>query len=239
MIDFALYKNTLTNGKKLFKAVVLTRETLTLDDVMDRMMQQGTTVTRQDIIAVLDLFFRTVMMLVLEGHSVLTPLVNLGVSIKGVFNSQDDTLDKKRHEVKPRVNANKVFKDVIKNQAQFQQQKPNRPMPQPTECTIPTSTDNSTLTPGGGMKLSGYNLQFDESDPAQGIFLVAEDQTRTRVQFMLQNTARELIFLIPNTLTPGPYTLEVKARYGNDNIRTGVLETPLAVPEAETQPTLL
>ncbi|MCB0212744.1 MAG: DUF4469 domain-containing protein [Anaerolineae bacterium] len=239
MIDFALYKNTLTNGKKLFKAVVLIRETRTLDDVIDRMMQQGTTLTRQDIIAVLDLFFRTVMLLVLEGYSVLTPLVNLGVSIKGVFNSQDDTLDKKRHEVKARVNANKVFKDIIKNQAQFQQQKPNRPMPQPIECIIPTSSDNSTLTPGGGMKLTGYNLQFDEADPAQGIFLVAEDQTRTRVQFMLQNTARELIFLIPNPLTPGPYTLEVKARFGNDNIRTGVLETPLAVPEAAQQPTLL
>ncbi|MCB0211479.1 MAG: DUF4469 domain-containing protein [Anaerolineae bacterium] len=229
MIPYGLYKNKLTNGKEQYRAIVLTNGTYNLDGVIDRMLKQGTTLTRQDIIAVLDLFFRTVMMLVLEGYSVLTPLVNLGVSIAGNFSSQDDSYDKKRHTAKARVNANKAFKDVVERDAQPQQQKPNRPMPQPTECIIPTSSDNSTLTPGGGMKLRGYNLQFDEADPQQGIFLVAEDQSRTRIQFMLQNTPRELIFLIPTTLVAGQYTLEVKARYGNDNIRTGILEDSLTV----------
>ncbi|MCB0175299.1 MAG: DUF4469 domain-containing protein, partial [Anaerolineae bacterium] len=79
-------------------------------------------------------------------------------------------------------------------------------------------------------KLRGHNLQFDEADPQQGIFLVAEDQTRTRVEVVLHNTARELIFLVPNTLASGSYTLEVRARYGNDNIRAGVLESTLNVP---------
>ncbi|MCB9104755.1 MAG: DUF4469 domain-containing protein [Anaerolineales bacterium] len=230
MIDFGLHKNKLTNGKEQYRATVLTKETYTLNDVIDRMVEQNTTLTRQDIMAVLDLFFYTVMMLVLEGNSVLTPLVNLGVSIAGNFRSADDTFDRKRHKVKARVNASKVFKDKVEQQAQVQQQKPNRPMPQPGECIIPNSADNRTLTPGGGMKLRGHNLQFDEADPQQGIFLVAEDQTRTRVEVVLHNTARELIFLVPNTLTSGSYTLEVRVRYGNDNVRAGVLESTLSVP---------
>lgn len=230
MIHFSLNKNKLTNGKEQFKAQVLSKETYTLDDVIDRMLAQGTTLTRQDIIAVLDLFFRTVMMLVLEGHNVLTPLVNLGVSIAGNFKSADAPFDKKIHKVKARANASKVFKDTVEKQAQVQQQMPNRPMPQPDECIIPNSADNSTLVPGGGMKLRGHNLQFDEADPQQGIFLVAGDQTRTRIEMVLHNTARELIFLVPHTLTSGPYTLEVRGRYGNDNVRGGVLERTLTVP---------
>ncbi|MCB0175300.1 MAG: hypothetical protein KDJ97_32650, partial [Anaerolineae bacterium] len=111
MIDFGLHKNKLTNGKEQYRATVLTKETYTLNDVIDRMVEQNTTLTRQDIMAVLDLFFYTVMMLVLEGNSVLTPLVNLGVSIAGNFRSADDTFDRKRHKVKARVNASKVFKD--------------------------------------------------------------------------------------------------------------------------------
>lgn len=107
---------------------------------------------------------------------------------------------------------------------------PNRPMPQPGECIIPNSADNSTLVPGGGVKLRGHNLQFNEADAEQGIFLVADDQTRTRIEVVLHNTPRELIFLVPNTLTSGEYTLEVRVRYGNDNIRTGILESPLNVP---------
>ena len=239
MIHFGLYKNKLTNGKEQFKAQVLSKETYNLDGVIDRMLEQGTTLTRQDIVAVLDLFFRTVMMLVLEGHNVLTPLVNLGVSIAGNFKSQDAPFDKKVHKVKARANANKVFKDKVEKEAQVQQQMPNRPMPQPGECIIPNGPDNSTLTPGGGVKLRGHNLQFNEADPEQGIFLVAGDQTRTRIEMVLHNTARELIFLVPNTLTSGEYTLEVRVRYGNDNVRAGVLESTLNVPSNGLDPTQL
>ncbi|MCB9108741.1 MAG: hypothetical protein H6633_31515 [Anaerolineales bacterium] len=137
MIDFGLHKNKLTNGKEQYRATVLTKETYTLNDVIDRMVEQNTTLTRQDIMAVLDLFFYTVMMLVLEGNSVLTPLVNLGVSIAGNFRSADDTFDRKRHKVKARVNASKVFKDKVEQQAQVQQQNPTGRCPNRASASSP------------------------------------------------------------------------------------------------------
>lgn len=239
MIDFGLYKNKVTNGKNLFRAIVLPKGTATLDDVIDRMLEQGTTLTRQDIMAVLDLFFQTIMMLILEGRNVTTPLVNFGVTIKGNFLSQYDSFDKARHWVRARVNANKQFRNKIKAQAKVQQQKANRPMPQPEEYLNPTGNDNSILPPGGGAKLRGHNLQFDVADPEQGIFLIANDQTRTRIDGVLHNTARELIFLVPADLTAGEYTLEVRARFGNDNVRSGFLEGSLTVPENGSSPTIL
>ncbi|MBI1879572.1 MAG: DUF4469 domain-containing protein [Chloroflexi bacterium] len=173
----------MTNGKGFFRAIVLSRRTCDLNNIIDRMVEQGTTLTRQDIIAVLDLFFNTVMLLILEGCNVLTPVFNLGVSIKGNFDSQNDTFDASRHRVEPRVNANAQFKRRLQMTAKVQQQKANRPMPQPEEYINPNNgDDNSVLTPGGGAKLRGHALQFDPEDTGQGIFLIAEDQSRTRIE---------------------------------------------------------
>ncbi len=230
MINFGLYKNLLTNGSGFFRAIVLPQRTYNLEDVIDRMVEQGTTLTRQDIMAVLDLFFSTIVRLILEGNNVLTPLVNLGASIKGNFDSQYDSFDPSRHRVEPRVNANAQFRRKLQAGARVQQQKANRPMPQPEEYINPNNGDgNNVLTPGGGAKLRGHALQFDPQDTGQGIFLIAEDQSRTRIETVLHNTQRELIFLVPPDLAAGEYTLEVRSRFGTENIRAGFLEQPVSV----------
>jgi hypothetical protein len=230
MINFGLYINALTNGSQYFRAIVMPKQTLDLDKVIDHMLIRRSTLTRQDIMAVLDLFFATLFDLILEGFNIVTPLVNFGVSIKGNFESSSDAYDSSRHSAEPKVNVNARFKKQFKAQVQVHQQQANRPMPQPTDYINPNNGyDHDTLTPGGGAKLSGYELQFDAEDPQQGIFLIAGDRSETRVEVVLLNTARELIFLVPNTLATGDYTLQVRARYGNDNIRAGVLERPLTV----------
>jgi len=230
MINFGLYKNSLTNGKGLFRAIVLPQRTCDLNDIINRMIEQGTTLTRQDVMAVLDLFFSTVVLLILEGCNVLTPLVNLGVSIKGNFDSQHDSFDASRHRVEPRVHANAQFKRKFQMIAKVQQQKANRPMPQPEEYINPNNgDDNQMLTRGGGGKLRGHELQFEAEDPNQGIFLIAEDQTRIHIEGILHNTQRELIFLVPNDLAAGEYAVEVRSRFGTDNIRSGFLEGMVSV----------
>lgn len=231
MINFGLYKNTFTNGSDLFRAIVLPQRTYTLENVIDRMIEQRTTLTKQDIMATLDLFFNVLFILILEGHNVLTPLFNLGVSIKGKFESDTDSFDASRHRIQPRVNANAQFKNRLKMMAKVQQQKANRPMPQPEQCINPNNGyGNDVLTPGGGAKLRGHYLQFDPEDVEQGIFLTAEDQSRVRIETVLHNTPRELIFLVPSDLASGEYTIEVRSRFGTENIRIGFLEQTVSVP---------
>jgi hypothetical protein len=231
MIDFGLYKNSFANGKGFFRAIVFSRRTYGLGDVIDRMVEQGTTLTRQDIMATLDLFFETIFRLILEGNTVLTPLFNLGVSIKGNFESQTASFDPSRNRVAPRVNANAQFKNRLKMMARVQQHKANRPMPQPEEYLNPNNgAGNDVLTPGGGAKLRGHALKFNEADTEQGIFLVAEDQSRVRIDGVMHNTQRELIFLVPSDLASGEYTIEVRSRLGGENVRVGFLEQTVSVP---------
>ena len=46
---------------------------------------------------------------------------------------------------------------------------------------------------------------------------------------ILRNTGRELSFLMPAPLKAGDYTVEVRARYGSERLRSGRLEQTLTV----------
>jgi hypothetical protein len=65
---------------------------------------------------------------------------------------------------------------------------------------------------GGMGQITGYRLRFDPSDPTQGIFFV--NGSATRVTVAGKNDPSELIFLIPASLTPGDYSLEVRSTMG-------------------------
>jgi hypothetical protein len=74
----------------------------------------------------------------------------------------------------------------------------------------------------------GYRLKFDPADPTQGLFFIG-DSGDTRVDIVGKNTAVELMFLVPASLIPGNYTLELRTTMGNHTIRTGTLAASLTV----------
>jgi hypothetical protein len=86
------------------------------------------------------------------------------------------------------------------------------------------------LTPGGMGKIEGHRLKFDPTDAAQGIFFIAADGTETQVAIVGRNKPADLMFMVPDTLTAGEYTLEVRAILPNrTDLRVGALEDPLVV----------
>lgn len=76
-------------------------------------------------------------------------------------------------------------------------------------------------------QLTGYRLKFDASDPNLGIFFI--NGSTTRVSIVGKNGPSELMFLVPASLTPGDYSLEIRSSMGNGTVRTGVLAETLTV----------
>jgi hypothetical protein len=229
-INYALFKNHLTSDPDDYRAMVLSNGTAELEDVIDRMIEQGSTVVKADILSVLEDYYTAIENMVLEGMSVLTPGANYGASIKGVFNSQADSFDPNRHQVRASVSPGKRFRKAIRERSQPAKQEATRPKPSLLEFTdLNSDVRNSVLTPGGMGQVVGHRLKFDAEDPAQGIFFVAADDSETEVTVVGRNMPGELMFLIPEGLTAGDYTLEVRAGFGEDDIRSGALDVPLTV----------
>ncbi len=229
-IRYVLFENNLTSDPNDYMAMVQPAGTAELENVIERMIRQGSTVTRADIVSVLEDFFTAVENMVLEGMNVNTPGANFGASVKGVFDGAGDSYNIARHQVVATVTPGKRFRAAVKENAQLVKGEASKPMPNPIEFTdINSGERNSIVTPGGMGRVIGSRLKVDTDDASQGVFFVAADGTATQVEVLGQNKPAELLFLIPS-LSAGDYTLEVRASvYGSRDIRTGGLPQTLTV----------
>lgn len=229
-ITYVLIENHLTSDPNDYMARVYPVSVAEQEQVIERMIQGGSTVTRADIYSVLENYYATVETIVLEGKNVNTPLANFRSAIKGVFKGAEDSFDPDRHRIVAVVDAGKRLRNSIRNHAQAIKGEAIQTRPNPVDYRDATSGNqrNSVLTPNGLGKLLGYRLKFEEGDESQGIFFLAEDGSATRVTVVGQNQPRELVFSVPD-LAAGQYTLEVRAVFGDDDLRRGKLEAILTV----------
>lgn len=231
-INYSLYQNNLSNNPDDYLAKAAANGTADLDRVIDRMMADGSTVTRADALSALESFFTAVTNLLLEGVNVTTPIANFRVGVKGVFDGPNDSFTPERHQVNPTASAGKRLRQEFQQKAQLRKQESGIPSPNlETYLDINSQTRNATLTPGGMGQLTGYRLKFDAADPRQGIFFLAADGTETRVAIIGQIKPSSLMFVVPDTLTTGHYTVEVRAVLPRTTaLRSGRLPTPLTAP---------
>lgn len=197
---------------------------------MDRMMQRGSGLSRQDAQAALSLFFNTIETMVLEGYRVVTPLAVFGAKIKGRFDHPEDTFNSTRHKVEAAVSAGADIRRSVQDKAQMVQQEANSPHPKPEAFFDPVSGErNSQVNAGRVGQVTGRRLKFDPADPTQGIFFIAADGSAVRAEVMVMNTPRKLIFEVPAGLAAGDYVLEVRAAVNSGTVRSGRLVDVLTV----------
>jgi len=229
-INYALFENHLTSDPDDYVALVQSNGSAEMEDVIDRMIEQGSTVVKADILSVLEDYHTAIENMVLEGMNVNTPGANYKATIKGIFNGQADSFDPNRHQVRASVSPGSRFRKAVEERGQPAKQEAIRPKPSLLEFTdLNSDVRNSTLTPGGMGQVVGHRLKFDAEDPAQGIFFVAADGSETQATVVGRNKPAELMFLIPDGLLAGDYTLEVRAGFGEDDVRSGALDEPLTV----------
>jgi len=231
-IGFALRRNHLTSDPDDHYADVKPSGTVTQDELIGRMLDAGTTLTRTDIEGVFRLMEQETKSALREGFNVETGLVVFSVGINGVFKNDQDNFDRTRH--KPDVNlrkgrelSNSLFEDVTFERIAETVDK-SAPTPVKFNDFVSQQT-NQVITPGGIGQIYGHRLKVDGEDENQGVFFVSEDGNKFRVPRLVTNTPSQLIFPIPE-LAPGHYTIEVNAIFrGRSNLRTGELPDTLEV----------
>ncbi len=232
MTRYALFETQLTSCEPgTHVALVQSSGTAHMDDVIDRIIQRGSTVTRADIAGVLEDYYAVIEHLLLEGQRVVTPVAHFGTSVRGRFTGPDDTSDVTRHQVAWIVNPGCRLRTVIQHRARVAKREATKRVPNPESFVdANTGEKNATLTPGGMGRLVGHRLKIaDPDDPAQGVFFVDETNAQTRVSVIGENRPRSLIFLVPASLPTGQYRLLARSRFYENDLREGALQAALTV----------
>ena len=230
-IKYVLRENNLSDDPDDYMARIRHVGIARMKTIIERMIQRGSTVTRADIVSVLENYYATIESLLLEGMSVTTPLDHFSLSVKGIFRGADDTFDPARHRLHATIIAGPRLRKALREGGEMVKEEMIKPTPNPVDYVDLNSGErNGTLTPGGMGRLIGHRLKFDPADPQQGIFFIAADGTERRVSVVGKNKPGELLFLVPEELTAGAYRLEVRVRpKWSRDMHTGALEAALIV----------
>ena len=229
-LRYGLVSNHLTDEPNDCMAVVQDNETFSQEQIVERMLNRGTSVTKADALSVLEEYHRAVVDIIKEGNNVNTDLFSIYPSISGVFTNESDGFDASRHSVKLNLNAGSRMKEEIRN-IELKKVSTFEPIPVLQVFTdLKNNTVNESFTPGQIASIKGSLLKFDEADPQQGIFFLATDGSETRVTQLVKNKPSELLFFIPDSLTSGTFQVEVRAIFRNyKTLRKGRLLIDLTV----------
>ena len=226
MLKYALRENLLTAAPDDFMAQVQDVRSYTLDEIIDAMMQKGSTLTRADVAAVLQIYGEVCASIIADGSALNTPLMNTSLSISGVFNGANDAFDKKRHTVNLNISAGTLLRSVLpKVKCEKTGTVSTDPYINEVKDVV-SGTINTTLTKGGVVQITGSRLKFDQKDTAQGIFFVPETGEAVRATVIAENKPARVMAIIPADLAAGTYYIEVRTKITSSpkalkNLKTG------------------
>ena len=234
MLKYSLRENLLTPAPDDYMAQAADVRSYTLDEIINLMMEKGTTLTRADVAATLQVYGEVVSAIIKDGSSVNTPLMNTSMSISGVFDGANDSFDKKRHTVNLNITAGTLLRDAV-TKVKCEKTEGASTDPYITEVTdIVSGKVNEVLTKGGVVQLVGSRLKFDAKDTAQGIFFVPETGNPVRAAVIAENKPARLMAIIPADLAAGTYYIEVRTKYANatkqlKTLKIGRFAKPLTI----------
>ena len=234
MLKYCLRENLLTPAPDDYMAQVADVRSYTLDEIIDLMMDKGTTLTRADVAATLQVYGEVCSSLIKDGAALNTPLMNTALSISGVFDGANDSFDKKRHTVNLNITAGTLLRDAV-TKVKCEKTEGASTDPYITEVTdIVSGKVNEVLTKGGVVQLVGARLKFDAKDTAQGIFFVPETGEAVRAAVIAENKPARLMAIIPADLAAGTYYIEVRSKHSGGGkplkaVKAGRFAKPLTV----------
>jgi len=234
-INYALFENHLTSDPDDYAASTQTNGTADLDQIAQRMIDQGSTTTKADILAVLEDTIKACESYLLDGFRVdFGGMCRLSPSVSGVFDGIIDTFDPSRHRIDVNAAVGKRIRKTIRENASVAKVETVLPAPSPMEYVdLASGQTNGAITAGTIGTINGHRLKFDPGLPDEGIFLIdTATSIATRVTAIQKNKPGQLVFLVPSAAAPAtPVELEVRARLGDasSELRTGRLDAVLTM----------
>jgi hypothetical protein len=182
------------------------------EEIIDRILQRGTTLTRADLLASINVYHAEHGYIVDEGNGFNTGLINAGPNILGKFNGVTDSYDSSRHKMRYNVNFSKSIQEKV---GKVKMTKVQAPVTGPIIAAIKDSISgltDGTLSVGGVLDIAGSRLKVYPEIPEDGVYFIASDGTEYKVSTLVENKPSRLIVMTP-ALPASNYTLEVRTHF--------------------------
>jgi hypothetical protein len=235
-IQYVLRKNNVVEQPDIYAAQVKIADSLNLEGIATRMLEQGSSVTKPDILMVLESAIEAMESLLLEGYRVnMGGLCDLYPTIRGKFNGITDTYDPSRHQVDVGATVGARVRKTIRDHAFVEKHETIKPLPSLLEFVNQSEEQaNGSIATWSFGTINGYRLKFNPAAEDEGVFIVAESGYPLKLNVIQRNKPGQIVFQVGSLPTPGPLFLEVRTRYTPEGeLRIGRFPQPLTPVEGQ------
>lgn len=224
-IRYAVRKQQMGGDNEYYLGRVQLKGSFSRDMVITRMLDMGSTITRADILAVLDNFEKAVKAICLEGNKVtLEGFAQFTPSVSGRFNSESDGFERSRHTIAMTAQVSSAFNTLFSRDAVMEKVFAGEKKPMLVEVVdLATGEANTRVTQGNIVTISGESLKFSPDDPDENlVFVNSADATESvEIPVFQKNTDKELVFLMPSVSFASGY-FELSSRMKTLTVRSNV-----------------
>lgn len=228
-LEISLQPNHLTERPDDFMAIVRNVIYRTTDDIIEQMTVPGSILKKTECRAVINDYWNTIGENLKEGLGFTCAYINVTPAAGGVFESDDESFDPKKHWKDVNLSAGSELRKASQ-EMKVVTVRAVAPVPYlKTFFDIRTESTNQSITPGFMADISGDMLKI-EGEQAGVFFIHTTSGAVTQSPRVHVNEPKKLSFLIPDQLATGAYRIEVRTHVRNGKeLRTGTLNTLLTV----------
>lgn len=218
-----LYDLAITPGSNKYFGKVVTKRFLKEDDLVNIAVKRRTELNATTLRAAIEILQEVAMEELLNGAS-----VNFGpgvfkLAVNGAFMSEKPEWNKEEHklvlQVTPTTRLSRLMEDVEVNV---------RGVAQVTTCIntvreLPNGIINEAITRGNAVELKGTKLKISGDSPDNGIKLINTangEVTSIPPERIVTNFPKNIVFILPESVEPGNYQLEITTQYSNASTNT-------------------
>ncbi|WP_028972495.1 DNA-binding domain-containing protein [Spirochaeta cellobiosiphila] len=223
MINYYLHQNKLGTAKEdsLFIARVKPNLHVNHDDMIGLMANKNTTVSRQDIVVVMDLLKEVLEEQLVLGNTVSTNIGRFYVSLGGGFASTSDEYDNTKHSLRIKAKPNTQLVSTVQGKSSVSRVRYNPVTPViDTIYDMTSQSFSSDLVAGALIELRGNLFKGEDSDKAGVFFVNSDTDVVTKISSVYRTLPSSILLSIPEDLEAGNYTVEVRTMSGSV-LRTG------------------
>lgn len=209
-LRYALTENLLTSDPNDYMAVTTDNPTVGINEIVERMINRGSTVTKAEALGVIEEFNQAVADLLKTGVNINTELFTVYPSISGVFNASSEAFNPNKHSVNLRMRVGNRLKDVSKSIAlERVPATANKPYIQLVTDLV-SGVVNDTISIGQIVSVKGSLLKIADGTEGAGLFIIGDGKAEVQVTQIVKNKPSELLFFVPVAVTSGPCAIEVR-----------------------------
>ncbi len=216
-----LYDLPITERKDdRFGRVVITRS-LTEDDLVREAVSRRTDLNAVTLKASLDILKEIALEEVINGASVRFGLGYFKLKANGVFIGDNARWDSSQHSLDVHVTPTSEFRNAVKATSVDVRGMATLGTAINSVTDMASGGENTRLTPGGGVNISGSRIKIDGDDPDVGIFLTCQDTGKVTVipkTSIPVNYPSKLTFIVPADLPAGDYKLSVCTQFASHTL---------------------